>query len=162
MNKVEELKTFVVEESIDVAFISESHDRDNKRLEDHFNLDGYEVISNLYQRKEKGGRPAIIANSNKYNDKNLTNTLLDIPWGVEVTWALLTPKNVSSDSTIQNIVLGSIYSKPNSKKKTATLDHIAETFNFLNTKYGKGLYWILAGDTNDMKLDAILNLSPNF
>ena len=62
---------------------------------------------------------------------------------------------------IQKIILGSIYSKPNSKKKTATLDHIAETYNFLNAKYGKGTYWILAGDTNDMKLDPILHLSPN-
>ena len=93
--------------------------------------------------------------------QDLTNTVIQIPWGVEVTWALLTPKNISSDSIIQNIILGSIYSKPNSKKKTATLDHIAQTYNFLNAKHGNGTYCILAGDTNDMKLDAILNLSPN-
>ena len=159
MNKIKELKTFIEEESIDCAFISESHDRENKRLEDHFDLEDHTVISNLYQRSEKGGRPALIVNNKKYNVQNLTNTLIQIPWGVEVTWALLTPKNVSSDSIIQNIILGSIYSKPNSKKKTATLDHIAETYNFLNSKYGKGTYCILAGDTNDMKLDAILNLS---
>ena len=85
---------------------------------------------------------------------------MQIPWGVEVTWALLTPKTVSNDSIIQNIVLASIYSKPKSKMKTVLLDHIAETYNFLSTKYKKGLYWMLAGDTNDLKLDAILNLSP--
>ena len=33
MNKVEELKTFIEEESIDCAFISESHETENKRLE---------------------------------------------------------------------------------------------------------------------------------
>ena len=43
--------------------------------------------------------------------------------------------------------------------KTALLDHIAETYNFVSTKYEKG-HWMLAGDTNDIKLDAILNLSP--
>ena len=75
----------------------------------------------------------------------MTNTLVQIPWGGEVTWALLTLKNVSNDSTIQNIVLASIYSKPKSKKKTALLDHVAEKYNFLSTKYGKGLYWMLAG-----------------
>jgi hypothetical protein len=80
---------------------------------------------------------------------------------VEVTWALLTPKKVTNDSIVQNIVLGCIYCKPNSKKKTALLDHIAETYNFLNMKYGKGLHWLLAGDTNDLKLDPILSLSPN-
>ena len=161
MNKVEELKAFIEEESIDVGFISESHDRENKRLEDHFNLENYKVISNLHQRSEKGGRPALIVNDKKYNVQDITNTLINIPWGVEVTWAILTPKNVTSDSIVQNIVLGSIYSKPNSKKKTATLDHIAETYNFLNAKYGRGLYWILAGDTNDLKLDPILHLSPS-
>ena len=41
------------------------------------------------------------------------------------------------------------------------MDHIAETYNFLNAKYGKGTYCILGRDTNDMKLDAILDLSPN-
>ena len=160
MNKIEELKTFIDEESVDVAFISESHDRENKKLEEHFNLENYKVISNLYQRTEKGGRPALIVNNEHYDVQDLTNTLIDIQWGVEVTWAIIKPKNVMNDSMVQNIVLGSIYSKPNSKKKTATLDHIAETYNFLNAKYGRGLYWILAGDTNDMKLDPILHLHP--
>ena len=160
MNKLEELQTFIKEEAIDVAFISESHDRENMRLDENIKLEDHKVISNIYQREGKGGRPALIVNKKKYSVQNLTNTLIQIPWGVEVTWALLTPKNVSNDSIIQNIVLASIYSKPKSKKKTALLDHVAETYNFLSTKYGKGLYWMLAGDTNDLKLDAILNLSP--
>ena len=46
-------------------------------------------------------------------------------WGVEITWGLITPKNVTPSSAIQNIVLGSIYSKPDSRFKTDTLDHIA-------------------------------------
>jgi hypothetical protein len=48
--------------------------------------------------------------------QDITNTLINIPWGVEVTWAILTPKNITSESMVQNRVLGSIYSKPNSKK----------------------------------------------
>ena len=31
----------------------------------------------------------------------------------------------------------------------------------LSTKYGKGLHFCLAGDTNDLKLNNILNLAPN-
>ena len=49
----------------------------------------------------------------------------------------------------------------NSHKKSAVLDHIAETYNFLSCKYRDGLHWVLAGDTNDLKLDPILALSPN-
>ena len=32
----------------------------------------------------------------------------------------------------------------------------------MSTKYGRGLHFVIAGDTNDLKLDNILNLSPNF
>ena len=114
------------------------------------------------QRNCKGGRPALIINFAKYDYEALTNTLISIPWGVEVTWALITPKNVKNVNVVQNIVLGCIYCKPNSKKKTALLDHIAQTYHFLSSKYGKGLYWCLAGDTNDLKLDPILSLSQSF
>ena len=48
MNKVEELRTFIEEESIDCAFISESHETENRRLEDLISLDDYTVISNIY------------------------------------------------------------------------------------------------------------------
>ena len=164
MNKIEEIKTFIKEENIDVAFISESHDRENKRLEDHMKLDDHVTISNIHQRSTNvsGGRPAIIANTTKYKIENLTNTSINIPWGVEITWALLTPKEVSNDSIIQNIVLGAVYVKPRSRKKTALLDHIAEVHTTLGAKYGKGLHWMIAGDTNDLKLGPILNIDQNF
>ena len=57
--------------------------------------------------------------------------------------------------------MAAIYSKPNSKKKSALLDHINETYNLLNSKYRDGLFFLIMGDTNDLKLDSILNLSPN-
>ena len=161
MNKICELQDFILEEEIDCAFISESHETQKNNLENCIKLDDHTVISNVYQRKEKGGRPALIINHKKYNIEDLTNTVVQIPWGVEVAWALLTPKNVTRSSLIQNIVVGSIYVKPTSKKKKETLDHIALTYNFLSVKYGKGLYWILAGDTNDLKLDPILDLNSN-
>ena len=84
---------------------------------------------------------------------------MKVPWGVEIVWALITPKHVQHDSKIQKIVLGAVYSKPNSKKKTATLDHISDVFNHMSVKYQKGLHFIIAGDTNDLKLDSILQLS---
>ena len=62
-------------------------------------------------------------------------------------------------SIVKKIVLGAIYVKPRSKKKTATIDHIANVYNVLQAKYGKGLHWILAGDTNDMKLGPIFRIN---
>ena len=163
LNKIEEIKTFIQEEDIDVAFISESHDRDNKRLEDHMQINSHVVLSNIHQRPSKtpGGRPVIIVNNNKYQIQNLTNTLINIPWGLEIIWALLTPKSVSNNSIVKHIVLGSIYVRPSKPNKTLLYDHIADVYNVLNSKYGKGLYWCIAGDTNKLKLDPIIHLNPN-
>ena len=61
---------------------------------------------------------------------------------------------------IKHLAVAAFYSKPKSKMKTKLLDHIAETFNYLKSKYGDGLHFIIAGDSNDLKLDSILNLSP--
>ena len=57
--------------------------------------------------------------------------------------------------------MASIYSKPRSRKKTVLLDHIAESYNYLCSRYGEGLHFLLAGDTNDLNLDPIIALSPN-
>ena len=56
----------------------------------------------------------------------------------------------------------SIYSKPDSRKKSLSLDHISQVYNLLSSKYRRGLHWILCGDTNDLKLDSILLLNSNF
>ena len=141
--------------------MSESWEREQKTLDQIIKLPDYVVISNVHQRSGVGGRPALIINSNKFTIQNLTQREIQIPWGVEIVWALITPKYVQSDSKIQKIVLGAVYSKPNSKKKTATLDHISDVFNQMSVKHQKGLHFIIAGDTNDLKLEAILQLSTH-
>ena len=147
---------------MDLLFMSESWERDNLTLKEIIMLDNHTIISNVSQRTGTGGRPAIFANNNKYEVQNITNTLVQIPWGVEAVWCILTPRNISNDSQIQKIACCSVYSKPNSKKKTLLLDHISDAYNILKTKFGRGLHFVIAGDTNDLKLDAILSLDPNF
>ena len=146
---------------MDLLFMSESWEREHLTLDKIIKLEDHTVISNVVQRIGQGGRPAIIANHKKYHVQNLTNTVVQIPWGVEAVWCILTPKDVKHDSIVQKIACCAIYCKPNSKKKTLLLDHISDAFNILSTKYGRGLHYILAGDTNDLKLDPILSLSPN-
>ena len=160
-NKINEFVTFVDEENIDLACLSESWERENLTLENVINIENFKVISNVSQRSGSGGRPAIIVNTQKYQVENLTQSIVSIPWGVEAVWAVLTPKNVSNDSKIQKIVVGSIYSKPDSRKKTLLLDHITQVYSQMNTKYKKGLHWLICGDTNELKLDPILQLNPN-
>ena len=141
--------------------MSETFEKKENTLEKLLNLEHFEVISNVHQRKEKGGRPAIIVNRQLFLIEDLTNTQVDIPWGVEIVWAALTPRNVSNASRIQKIIVASIYSKPGSKKKSLLLDHIAQVYGQFSAKYKKALHWILAGDTNDLNLNPILSLNAN-
>ena len=90
-NKVDEFHNLVNELQVDLLFMSESWERENQTLDQIIKLENYQVISNVYQRNGKGGRPALIINDSKYHVENLTNTVISIPWGVEITWALLTP-----------------------------------------------------------------------
>ena len=87
--------------------------------------------------------------------------MIPVKWGVEAVWALLTPKNVHQTHKVQKIVCAAIYSKPVSKHKSDLLDHIYEAFNIVSAKFGRGLHFIIAGDTNDLRLKSIMDLSPS-
>ena len=119
-NKTEEFHTFVKEEEVDLLFMSESWEREHLQLNDIIQLEDHMVISNVYQRTGKGGRPALVVNKEKYHVQDITNTLVNVKWGVEAVWCLLTPKNVTKESKIQKIACAAIYSKPGSKHKSGS------------------------------------------
>ena len=158
-NKVQEFKTFLKMKSVDVAFLSESLERNSETLNSVFSdLKSYEIISNVYQRDSRGGRPALFVNSEKFVIQNLTQRVVIIPWGCEIVWAMLIPKGVKPKSPVQRIICAAVYSKPNSRKKTLLLDHICDTYNLLSSQYSEGTHWIIAGDVNELKIDSILSL----
>ena len=162
-NKVDEFHAFIDQEDVDVLFMSESWERENKTLDQIIHLENHLVISNVHQRVGTGGRPALFVNKDKFHVKNITNSLINVKWGVEAVWCLLTPKNVNKDSKIKKIASAAIYSKPGSKHKSDLLDHISESYHTLRvrSKYGQGLHFCIAGDTNELKLNSILSLNSN-
>ena len=164
-NKPEELTAMIQEEEVDCTFLSESWERPDFTLQQLLPdlVEDFEFITNPHARPSgrQGGRPAIIIRKDKYRIKNLTNTLVNIPWGVEATWASITPKNVTQDSLIKRIILCSFYYPgPHSKVKTLLLDHISQTYHLLTAKYGDGLHFTLGADANKLDLTSILTLSP--
>ena len=161
-NKLSEFHTFVEQEELDCIFISESWERLDLPLTEVIKLKDFEIISNAFQRPNIGGRPAILVNRSKFDVQNLTNTVIHIPWGVEAVWCVITPKNVSQSCQVQKIACCALYSKPDSRKKTLLLDHVSDAFHILSKKYGRGLEFCIAGDTNDLDLDPILNLNHKF
>ena len=152
-NKVDEFHEMMEQYSVDLCLMSESWERENLKLDKIIRLENFEIITNVVQRKESGGKPAIIVNSEKYFVKRLCPEHITVPIGIEIVWALLTPKLNQGNlrHKIKNIAVASIYSKPRSRKKSILHDHIAETFNYLSAKYDS-IQFILAGDTNDLNL----------
>ena len=73
---------------------------------------------------------------------------------------LINTKNKKTNHIIQHIACASVYIKPGSKKKSEFYDHIYETYHYLNSKYTKGLHFLIAGDTNELDVDPIISLSP--
>ena len=87
-NKTQEFITFVKEHNISCTFLSESWERPGFNLNQLINIEDFTVASNPYQRVGVGGRPAFVINAKQYYVRNLTNSLINIPWGCEATWAL--------------------------------------------------------------------------
>ena len=124
-------------------------------------MDGYQVISNPFSRKQRGGRPAIMVNTAKYNVENITPSV-GLPWTVEACWAVLTLKNTTNSSKIKRIIVASYYCQPGIKRSKLLYDHMSDTYHSLCAKYKEGTYFLLAADSNQMELSPILSLNPEF
>ena len=81
-NCSEEFKTYVQEENIDVAFLSETWERENKPLTDIINIPSHTIISNVYQRKGVGGRTALVINHDKFKITTPVESHVSVPWGL--------------------------------------------------------------------------------
>ena len=102
-NKPDEFSTLLTEMVIDVVCISESWEREYFKLEELLNdkgLENFNIISNLHQRKSRGGRPALMINQDKFLVQNLEDTV-NVPWGCEIVWAAFTPRNVKIQSRVK-------------------------------------------------------------
>ena len=89
--------------------MSESWERDSLSLGQLLKLDNYQIISNVKQREFKGGKPAILVKTDKYNVKRLCPDTITVPIGVEAVWALISPKIVNPRNRIRNIAICSLY-----------------------------------------------------
>jgi hypothetical protein len=160
-NKVDEFCCLVEQYEADVVVMCETWERQNLTLDQIINIENFKIITNVVQRTNAGGKTAIFVNEDKYFVKEICPNPITVPIGVEAVWTLIMPKSRDTDKQFKQIVIGSIYSKPNSRKKSVLIDHICETFHFLRGQYGSDLHFLIAGDTNEMKLDSILDISSD-
>ena len=86
-NCPENISLLIKEEEIDLTFLSESWERPEYNLEQllgHLLGEEYLILSNPHARVKgrTGGRPAIIIRQDKYNIRNLTNSVIIIINGI--------------------------------------------------------------------------------
>ena len=162
--KLDEFETLIEQTNTGVCCISETWDRSHvpggAMLSDLINIEGYQLVQNVVQRKKKGGKPAILVNKNMFHVKELSPDVVSVPVNIEAAWVLLTPKSSFSSSKFKKIVVASLY-YTSSTKRSEFLDHISETYSLLCAKYGPNIGFLLAGDFNRLKIGPILNLSPD-
>ena len=127
-----------------------------KLIEEVFEMKGMEYFSTARPGSKRGGGAAITAKSDKFN---ITKLNIDIPKPLEVVWGMLRPKVPTG--SVSKLILCSFYSPPNSKRKGALVDHIANTFNKLKVMHPKANF-IIAGDKNDLRENEIVSICPSF
>ena len=141
--------------------MSESWERPDEPLNELIQIENYKVITNVLQRTNRGGKPALIINQNKFHIKEICPTLITVPVGVEAVWALLKPKVKFHVKNINYIAVCSYYfSGQNPESKDLLYDHMAEAYNFLKSKY-KNIHFLLIADSNRLDLKPITSLGHN-
>ena len=145
----------MLERAVDVAFVSEVWEQEEKeehahKIEEMLELDGLHYISKSRPSSMRGGGVAIITNLEKFSIQKLE---IHIPSNLEVIWGLLKPKN--TPSKYKNIVVCCFYSPPNSRKNSKLVDHLVGTLHLLSTKYPDcGI--IMGADKNSMNIGPLL------
>ena len=160
-SKSEEFSLLLDQYSADIVCMSESWERENLTLDQLLQLDNYEIISNVKQRDFKGGKPAILVNTQKFIVKRICPDPITVPVDVEAVWCLVTPRGNTSNKFKYIAVCSLYYRGPKSTKKKELFDHVAETFHYLSAKYGSNFQYVIAGDTNRLNLSPITSLSHN-
>ena len=153
-NKADNLIELLSRVGPDLTLISESWEREKKRL--NTVLTGqFKSVSYYRKGKSPGGGCAIIYNETRFSVNSLD---IQVPNGVECVWALFTPK--SSDLKmlkVKRIAVGSFYISPRSQYKNETIEHIIQSIHILRAKYDNQLNFLLGGDFNRVDINDILD-----
>lgn len=104
----------------------------------------------------RGGGSAITVNNEQYDMKEV---VLNNHNNIEVTFAIVRPK-LKEASNIE-IIACSVYSVPQSKKKSQLIQFITENYNCLKIKFPSA-YFVCGGDINDLKIHYLLNITSDF
>ena len=154
-NKPDNFKDLLHQIGPDLLLASETWERKRKPLTKILPSSQYKIISYARDNNRNGGGCAIYYSENRFEVLNLE---ILAPEGVEIVWALFTPK-IGNPNTrrVKRIAVGSVYVSPNSQYKSATIDHIIETIHCLRSRYDNEINFLIGGDFNRLNISSILD-----
>ena len=152
--KIGNLKTDILERSIDCAFLCEIWEKSEKKdhqmqIEEMLENNGLKYISTA--RPSGWGGAAIIVNLERFTIERLD---IHVPHNLEIIWGLLRPRD--ENASYRKIIVCSFYSPPNSKRNLKLTDHIVTTLQMLSTKHPDSPI-MMGADRNNMDITPILN-----
>ena len=134
-------------------------DISNKKLKKYLQRKGYKYIScGARPSGKRGGGAAILVDLCKFTIEEIG---VNVPSNLEIQWALIRPKNINQETKYCEIIVGSLYSAPNSKKHRVLLDHLVSTTHALMARWPRAAV-ILGGDKNELPLASLLQALPRF
>jgi hypothetical protein len=128
-------------------------------IEEALEIHGIQYISTPRPNRRGGGAAITLI-----SDSPFVLTKLDIPimagqQELEICWGLLRPRTPSGH--IKCIIVCAFYLPPNSRKKSALVEHISLNYFSLKAQYQHSAF-ILGGDKNDLNIQLLLDIDPSF
>ena len=155
--KLDSIATEIVEEKVDIAFLTEIWlDSDNhlqsNRLERLFELGGLETFATPRLGKKGGGVAIVVNTAGKYAAKKLHVNTATGRNSLETVWILLSPKQPGG--LYKHFICCCLYSPPNTKLNDALVAHVQYNVNRLVDVY-KGAAVVICGDVNSLRIERL-------
>ena len=128
-------------------------------IEEALEIHGIQYISTPRPNRRGGGAAITLI-----SDSPFVLTKLDIPimagqQELEICWGLLRPRTPTGH--IKCIIVCAFYLPPNSRKKSALVEHISLNYFSLKAQYQDSAF-LLGGDKNDLNIQLLLDIDPSF
>ena len=153
-NKSDNLTEILRQIGPDLSIISETFEREGKKIEAILNSRYFKNISFYRKNRSPGGGCSIIYNETRFSVKQLD---INSSNEIENCWALFTPKSENNNLLKIRRTVGSYYVSPRSRHKQEVIEHIISTIHQLRAEYNNEVHFICGGDFNRLDVSDILD-----
>ena len=129
------------------------------KIEEALEIHGIKYISTPLPDRRGGGAAITLISDSPFVLSKLDVTVFSGEDSLEVCWGLVKPKTPTGH--IKSLIVCSFYLPPNSRKKSALIQHISLNYYILKTQYPDSAF-ICGGDTNDLNIQLLLDINPSF